>query len=219
MTAKLTSKGQVTLPKTVRDMLKLNSGDHLDFVINRPGEVVMKKNSELNLAKETSFNLVQFLINKFPVLTITGNVASGKTTFAADLLIQDFSQNFVALLEPRDELYSLVGTHMENLYNLELRDFNMDFLKENAIDFLVIDEFSFFNAKSDKITEYLSDFVNGGLRIIIISQSIDSPVRTELGEHFNLHLERNEVGTSTSVDHFAEEKGQLFSKQLLKVNL
>ncbi|PKG46530.1 hypothetical protein CXF77_07135 [Planococcus sp. MB-3u-09] len=179
----------------------------------------MKKNSELNLAKETSFNLVQFLINKFPVLTITGNVASGKTTFAADLLIQDFSQNFVALLEPRDELYSLVGTHMENLYNLELRDFNMDFLKENAIDFLVIDEFSFFNAKSDKITEYLSDFVNGGLRIIIISQSIDSPVRTELGEHFNLHLERNEVGTSTSVDHFAEEKGQLFSKQLLKVNL
>nr|WP_269801445.1 type II toxin-antitoxin system PrlF family antitoxin [Planococcus sp. MB-3u-03] len=100
MTAKLTSKGQVTLPKTVRDMLKLNSGDHLDFVINRPGEVVMKKNSELNLAKETSFNLVQFLINKFPVLTITGNVASGKTTFAADLLIQDFSQNFVALLSP-----------------------------------------------------------------------------------------------------------------------
>ncbi|AUD12511.1 hypothetical protein CW734_01175 (plasmid) [Planococcus sp. MB-3u-03] len=108
---------------------------------------------------------------------------------------------------------------MENLYKIEIREYKMDKKKEKDKEKMVIDEFSFFNAKSDKITEYLSDFVNGGLRIIIISQSIDSPVRTELGEHFNLHLERNEVGTSTSVDHFAEEKGQLFSKQLLKVNL
>lgn len=179
----------------------------------------MKKNGELNLVKETSFNLVQFLIKKFPVLTITGDTASGKTTFAADLLIQDFSQNFVALLEPREELYPVIAADMENLYKLEGEELNVEYLKENAIDFLVIDEFEYFSSKDEKLTQQISRCINEGLRIIIISQRIDPLVRTELGEHFNLHLNRNENGMSASVDHMGEEDGQLISKSLLKVNI
>ena len=40
--ATLTSKGQTTIPKQVREHLKLNAGDKLDFVIEAEGRVVIR---------------------------------------------------------------------------------------------------------------------------------------------------------------------------------
>ncbi|MBU4459835.1 MAG: AbrB/MazE/SpoVT family DNA-binding domain-containing protein [Verrucomicrobia bacterium] len=42
MVATLTSKGQVTIPKTVRSHLRLNAGSRLDFIIGEDGEVRMR---------------------------------------------------------------------------------------------------------------------------------------------------------------------------------
>jgi AbrB family looped-hinge helix DNA binding protein len=41
MEATLTSKGQVTIPKAVRDALKLRTGDRLDFRVAEDGAVTM----------------------------------------------------------------------------------------------------------------------------------------------------------------------------------
>lgn len=41
-TATLTSKGQMTLPKEVRDRLGLHPGDKLDFVFDADGQLVIK---------------------------------------------------------------------------------------------------------------------------------------------------------------------------------
>lgn len=40
--ATMTSKGQVTIPKVVRESLRLNSGDRIDFVLTGQGEVVLR---------------------------------------------------------------------------------------------------------------------------------------------------------------------------------
>jgi AbrB family looped-hinge helix DNA binding protein len=40
--ARLTSKGQLTLPKKVRDLLKVQAGDTVDFVIGADGEIRLR---------------------------------------------------------------------------------------------------------------------------------------------------------------------------------
>ena len=40
--ATLTSKGQVTIPKTVRDSLKIRSGDKIEFVVTESGEALIR---------------------------------------------------------------------------------------------------------------------------------------------------------------------------------
>ena len=39
----LTSKGQVTIPKQVRDALDLGPGSEVEFAVNRDGDVVLTK--------------------------------------------------------------------------------------------------------------------------------------------------------------------------------
>lgn len=43
MSTTLTSKGQVTIPKQIRDALGLAPGSTVDFAVNRHGEVVIHK--------------------------------------------------------------------------------------------------------------------------------------------------------------------------------
>ncbi len=49
-TARLTSKGQVTIPKSVRDALELREGDQLLFRVERSLAVIAKTPSFLELA-------------------------------------------------------------------------------------------------------------------------------------------------------------------------
>lgn len=48
--AKITSKGQVTIPKSVRDALQLNEGDELLFRVERSRAVIAKTPDLLGLA-------------------------------------------------------------------------------------------------------------------------------------------------------------------------
>ena len=51
-TSTLTSKGQITLPKQVREKLGLQTGSRVDFVIDPSGRVTLKPlNSDFRLLK------------------------------------------------------------------------------------------------------------------------------------------------------------------------
>jgi len=43
MATTITSKGQVTIPKQIRDALHLAPGSPVEFFVNRDGEVVLQK--------------------------------------------------------------------------------------------------------------------------------------------------------------------------------
>lgn len=43
MATTLTSKGQVTIPKQIRDALNLTPGASVEFAVNRDGEVVIQR--------------------------------------------------------------------------------------------------------------------------------------------------------------------------------
>ena len=43
MATTITSKGQVTIPKHIRDALQLEPGSSVDFSVNREGEVVLQR--------------------------------------------------------------------------------------------------------------------------------------------------------------------------------
>ena len=40
--ATLTSKGQLTLPKAIRDLLRLGTGDRIDFIVKDDGTVMLR---------------------------------------------------------------------------------------------------------------------------------------------------------------------------------
>lgn len=56
MSTTLTSKGQVTIPKRIRDALNLAPGCAVEFAVNRDGEVVIHKVGDRPSRKRDRFD-------------------------------------------------------------------------------------------------------------------------------------------------------------------
>jgi AbrB family looped-hinge helix DNA binding protein len=52
MATTLTSKGQVTVPKKIRDSLRLVPGTHIEFAVNGAGEVVLRKTGKTPMKRD-----------------------------------------------------------------------------------------------------------------------------------------------------------------------
>ncbi|MBU1425420.1 MAG: type II toxin-antitoxin system PrlF family antitoxin [Gammaproteobacteria bacterium] len=59
MTTTLTSKGQVTIPKQIRDALKMEPGCSVQFCVNQEGDVVIHKVNACNGHKLDCFDLAR----------------------------------------------------------------------------------------------------------------------------------------------------------------
>jgi AbrB family looped-hinge helix DNA binding protein len=55
MSTTMTIKGQVTIPKHIRDSLGLKPGAQLDFAVNRDGEVVLQRTGTSPTSKADRF--------------------------------------------------------------------------------------------------------------------------------------------------------------------
>ncbi|MFM8467532.1 MAG: AbrB/MazE/SpoVT family DNA-binding domain-containing protein [Oxalobacteraceae bacterium] len=59
MSTTLTVKGQVTIPKQIRDALKLKPGSQLDFALNEQGQVILRKVGEKSGRRADRFDSVR----------------------------------------------------------------------------------------------------------------------------------------------------------------
>lgn len=57
-TAKLTSKGQITIPKQIRDLLKLEQGDSVVFYVDENKNIKMSNKKECILMPDENSNQV-----------------------------------------------------------------------------------------------------------------------------------------------------------------
>jgi AbrB family looped-hinge helix DNA binding protein len=55
MATTMTVKGQVTIPKKVRDALRLSPGDGVDFDVNEEGQIVVHKAGARKTSKQDRF--------------------------------------------------------------------------------------------------------------------------------------------------------------------
>jgi len=55
MATTMTSKGQVTIPKRVREALRLAPGDSVDFAVDPTGQVVLQRVAPKSTAKRDRF--------------------------------------------------------------------------------------------------------------------------------------------------------------------
>ncbi len=62
MTGTVTSKGQVTIPKRLRDQLGIRAGEVLEFAESGPGELVARK-LPLRDAVDEAYGLIQLKVS------------------------------------------------------------------------------------------------------------------------------------------------------------
>ena len=63
MRAKVTSKGQITLPKLLRETLSVHKGDHMEYTVHPNGEAEVRKLKETH----SSAGILKHLAKKTPV--------------------------------------------------------------------------------------------------------------------------------------------------------
>lgn len=55
MQTTITTKGQITIPKHIRDALHLSPGNALEFLVNTEGQIVLQKIKTKSAAKKDRF--------------------------------------------------------------------------------------------------------------------------------------------------------------------
>lgn len=59
MATTMTVKGQVTIPKMIRDALRLSPGDGVDFAVNAEGQVVIRKAGARPASRRDRFEMAR----------------------------------------------------------------------------------------------------------------------------------------------------------------
>lgn len=135
MKATITSKGQITIPKTIRDVLKLE--DEVEFTIDSRGNVSISKTK---IQDDTPFNILELCLESNLNIAILGAVGVGKTTLINNLVQQKRFQN-VFLQEPFKELeYMLRDRKVQSLEDWNESSFYFFQKAIEEIDILLIEE-------------------------------------------------------------------------------
>ena len=163
----VTSKGQITLPKTIRSILDLNEKDTVEFTVQSDGVVTMRKNTETtDYRSESVKNLLDILLESRDVISIAGGTYEGKTKLASDLITNCLSDKRILIIEPSKELYHSVQGRLEHdviWSNL----FVLNSIEGAPIEVVVFDEIQ----KIDQFSfDWIHQLVTLGKKVIVVNQ-------------------------------------------------
>lgn len=193
VSAILTSKGQLTLPKTIREVLDLNEGDKINFILDSDLQVRIEK---ANNKRSALFNLLMLLMKEEKVIVVKGPAGSGKTTFVADFITQHFHNQKIAIIEEEKLLSKELITRFEASENIlfnEPGNINIDSLFRDDIQLIVVEE-----AQVSKHKQLIDTAWNLGIPTILVLQDyIEGNIKID---HISIKLSKFEVNRMDKIN-------------------
>lgn len=178
----LSSKGQITLPKTVRDVLSLNTGDEIDFLIEENGEVMMKKSNGIISA---AYNLVELLLES-GIVVLTGRAGQGKTYFATNLIKKFFTNRTILIMDPHNE-YGEIKSFMDRVYflNSDIK-YKVEDLLKLKLDIVLVEE-------PHSLTDYekILALRESGTKVVIITQENKEQEMSIFETYYSVAIKRS----------------------------
>lgn len=194
VSATITSKWQITLPKMIRDVLKVKTGDQIDFAIETNGQIIVG-NKKIDEKSFSVYNLVGMLLENKRPITVTGRAATGKTTFVKDVVLELYKDFTVGVLEPREELsYTLKDDIQLVVFKTNIDNVEQILLRSN-IDLLVIEEAHYL-----KDWNLVKTIREKGIPLIIVSQEFSEEQLAIIGDQYMIHANRDEAGKVEKIE-------------------
>lgn len=209
ISAKLTSKGQITIPKRVRDTLEVNPGDYLNFKIESGGKIIMTK----GLLNDYDVSLIKSISTLFisdqPII-ITGKTGSGKTRLTKDIITELLTDKKVAIIDPLAE-YQFENECPPNFeifkrdsYNPLASEDHLNPILENPFDVLIIDEANYVNIWKNNANLIKS-------KLILISPVFMENDLQNIGDHYSINFN---IHGHISINENKLISNEFYSKEL-----
>ncbi|RKJ74847.1 AbrB/MazE/SpoVT family DNA-binding domain-containing protein [Butyricicoccus sp. 1XD8-22] len=217
-TAPISSKGQITLPKTIRDILKVKQGDTINFYVHSNGEVLIRKSNDITTV-EAIQNAAEFVFNYFnenDILTISGYVGSGKTTLATQLLDASFrGKNIVVIDSKYGDLVHLLKKEsilkFEQLISMTYETIDIEKILEVTPDLVVFDEGH--NLEDIQLISKLSSM---RVKILFVTLDINENIQKQIGTCYNLIANRTKLLNIESIEKVSIENEEVFQTLIYK---
>lgn len=165
----ITSKGQLTLPKPIRNAMELEAGDEVSFSYNKSKDEATLKKLVKYSNDDSVFQLFNYFINNYGTVSINGISGAGKTRLA--------ERYIYTLLEEKSHIYmvnffkedanavteSIYGENIKSVSPIGTND--TDKLMEinlNEADYIFVDN-------ADKVeTEFLENVLSSNTKAVFI---------------------------------------------------
>lgn len=134
----LSSKNQITIPKTVRDLLELNDCDSIDFVIDSDNRVYIEKSLKLQICPFCGGD--DFYGYQCPLCDGTGTLESLEKEFLVNKLLKySIDMKISIYLDTKDEFISVKFNEEDDYINLVREHFQLELIRVVLKDYSIKD--------------------------------------------------------------------------------
>lgn len=177
----VTTKGQITLPKTIRELMGLNTGDQVTFTTNSNKEVIMRK-TEQGKEKQSLFNLISLLSDNEPIVLIQGIAGVGKNFLVKNFILNQFFNKKIKAIAATN---SLAEEYRQLKDLMSVVFFEEDQYVGSDYDLIVIDA----ENANDSFIDHLQKIDLKEKKLILLSQKFEESLLIEIGNHLLIKLD------------------------------